>query len=232
MKQKTTILIVDDDPQLLRLVRLNLESEGYHVLAAGDASSALAHLSREAPELILLDVLLPGMNGYELCQRIREFSSTPIIFLTAKVEDTDKVEGLKLGADDYLTKPFNIQELLARIEAVLRRTDGSKGASAPSTFSCDDLSVDFVRHRVAKQGREVPLTATEYKLLTQLVCNAGRVMLHRELLTRVWGSEYQDELDYLRAYIRHLRSKLEEDPHQPKYILSKPGIGYVFACRE
>ncbi len=232
MKSKNSILIVDDDPQLIRLVRVNLESEGYLVMVARDASTAFEHLNQQTPELIILDIMLPGVDGYELCQRIREFSATPIIFLTAKVEDADKIKGFKLGADDYLTKPFNIQELLARIEAVLRRTDSSGEVKVPPIFTCDDISVDFVRHRVVKRGREVPLTATEYKLLIQLVSNAGRVMLHRELLTRVWGSEYQDELDYLRAYIRHLRSKLEEDSHQPKYILSKPGIGYIFASPE
>ncbi len=230
MKSKNSVLIVDDDPQLIRLVRVNLESEGYLVMVAGDAAAAFEHLNQKTPELIILDIMLPGVDGYELCQRIREFSNTPIIFLTAKVEDADKIKGFKLGADDYLTKPFNVRELLARIEAVLRRTDTGREAKLPPTFTCDDISVDFVRHRVVRKGSEVTLTATEYKLLTQLVSNAGRVMLHRELLTRVWGNEYQDELDYLRAYIRHLRSKLEEDPHQPKYILSRPGIGYVFTC--
>jgi two-component system KDP operon response regulator KdpE len=148
--------------------------------------------------------------------------------LTAKVEDVDKVKGLKLGADDYITKPFNVQELLARIEAVLRRAGSSEDAKAPRTFTGGDVSVDFVRRRVMVRGQEIALTLTEYKLLSQLVSNAGRVMLHRELLTRVWGAEYQNELEYLRAYIRHLRQKIEEDPHQPKYILSKPGIGYIF----
>lgn len=232
MANKSSILIVDDDPQLIRLVRVNLETEGYSVMVAGDASSAFEHLNQKMPELIILDIMLPGVDGYELCRRIREFSNTPIIFLTAKVEDSDKIKGLKLGADDYLTKPFNAQELLARIGAVLRRTNTAREAALPPTFTCNDISVDFVRHRVTKKGREVLLTATEYKLLTQLVSNAGRVMLHHELLTRVWGSEYQSELDYLRAYIRHLRSKIEDDPHQPKYILSKPGIGYIFASPE
>ncbi len=232
MKYKNSILIVDDDPHLIRLVRMNLASEGYHVMAAADASSAFEYLDQKTPELVILDIMLPGVDGYELCQRIREFSTTPIIFLTAKVEDADKIKGLKLGADDYLTKPFNVQELLARIAAVLRRTDASREAKVPPTFTCDDISVDFMRRRVTKSGHEVPLTATEYKLLIQLVSNAGRVMLHRELLTRVWGAEYQDELDYLRAYIRHLRNKIEEEPHQPRYILTKPGIGYIFVAPE
>ena len=228
MVQKTTILLVDDDPQLIKLVRLNLESESYKVLVAFDASSALEIVGRETLDLIILDVMLPGMDGYELCQRIREFSSTPIIMLTAKVEDTDKVRGLKLGADDYLTKPFNVQELLARIEAVLRRSYLSVETNTLQTFSDGNISVDFVQRRLIVGGKEIALTLTEYKLLYQLVSNSERVMLHRELLTKVWGPEYQDELEYLRAYILHLRQKIEKDSHRPKYILSKPGIGYMF----
>ncbi len=230
MSKKTSVLLVDDDPQLIRLVRANLESVGYKVLATMDAHSSLKLVDMEGPDIIILDIMLPEMDGYELCQRIREFSSTPIIMLTAKVEDVDKVRGLKLGADDYLTKPFNVQELLARIEAVLRRTRFSGEVKSAPTFTCGDISVDFVQRRVTVRGQEVALTLTEYKLLSQLVSNAGRVMLHRELLTKVWGAEYHDELEYLRAYIRHLRQKIERDPHQPKYILSKPGIGYIFVC--
>ncbi len=230
--KKTSILLVDDEPQLLRLVRSNLELAGYRVFTALDARTALKLVDTEMPDLIILDIMLPEMDGYELCRRIREFSSVPIIMLTAKVEDSDKVRGLKLGADDYLTKPFSVQELLARIEAVLRRTHSPEEAKSPHTFTCGDVSADFVQRRVTVRGREVSLTLTEYKLLSQLISNAGRVLLHRELLTRVWGAEYQDELEYLRAYIRHLRQKIEEDPNQPKYIISKPGIGYVFTCPE
>ncbi len=226
--KKTSIMLVDDDPQLIRLVRANLESVGYRVLAATDARSTLKLVDMEMPDLIILDIMLPEIDGYELCRRIREFSAMPIIMLTAKVEDADKVRGLKLGADDYLTKPFNVQELLARVEAVLRRTRSSDEVNTPRTFICGGISVDFVQRRVTVCGQEIALTLTEYKLLCQLVSNAGRVMLHRELLTQVWGPEYQDELEYLRAYIRHLRQKIEDDPHQPKYILSKPGIGYMF----
>ena len=228
MGKKTSILLVDDDPQLIRLVRANLESVGHRVLAAMDARSALELVNMEMPDMIILDIMLPEIDGYELCQRIREFSDIPIIMLTAKVEDTDKVTGLKLGADDYLTKPFSAQELLARVEAVLRRTKSSEEVKTPPTFTCGHISVDFAQRRVMVRGQEVALTLTEYKLLSQLVSNAGRVMLHRELLAKVWGVEYQDELEYLRAYIRHLRQKIEEDPHQPKCILSKPGIGYMF----
>ena len=227
MARKLSILLVDDDPQLIRLVRANLEPD-YRVVSAADGASALGVLEQEVPDLVILDIMLPGMDGYALCQRVREISSVPIIMLTAKVEDVDKVKGLKLGADDYITKPFNVQELLARVEAVLRRAGSPAEPNTPRIFTRGDVSVDFLRRLVTVSGREVPLTLTEYKLLSELVSNAGRIMLHRELLTRVWGLEYQDESEYLRAYIRHLRQKIEPDPHQPKYILSKPGIGYLF----
>ena len=232
MSKKTSILLVDDDPQLIRLVRTNLDAAGFRILSATDATAALRIMDMEPPDLLILDIMLPGVNGFELCQRIREFSNVPIIMLTAKVEDSDKIRGLKLGADDYLTKPFSVQELMARIEAVLRRIQPSEANKSQPTFTGGDVTVDFVQRRVRVRGREVALTMTEYKLLCQLVSNAGRVMLHHELLTRVWGIEYQDEADYLRAYIRHLRQKIEADPGQPEYILSKPGIGYVFACPE
>jgi DNA-binding response OmpR family regulator len=227
MGKRTTILVVDDDPKLIRLVRANLVSVGYRVLAAMDANSALEIVDTEMPDLIILDIMLPGIDGYELCQQIREFSDVPIVMLTAKVEDMDKVKGLKVGADDYVAKPFNVQELLARIEAVLRRARSPEEVRTPRVFTCGDISVDFVQRRVTVRGQEIALTLTEYKLLCELVNNADRVMLHRELLTKVWGVEYQDDLEYLRAYIRHLRQKIEEDPHQPKHILSKPGIGYI-----
>jgi DNA-binding response OmpR family regulator len=229
MTHKTSVLLVDDDPQLIRLVRANLDSVGYKITVAMDAQTALKQVNLEVPDLIILDIMLPDMDGYGLCQRIREFSAIPIIMLTAKVEDQDKVKGLKSGADDYLTKPFNMDELLARIEAVLRRTKFPDEVKSPRAFTGGDVTVDFVQRRVSVRGQEVALTLTEYKLLSLLVSNAGRVMLHRELLAKVWGVEYQEEVDYLRAYIRHLRQKIEEDSKQPKYILSKLGIGYLFS---
>ncbi len=229
MTRKVSILLVDDDPQLIRLVRANLDSVGYKVSVAMDAQTALNQVNLELPDLVILDVMLPDLDGFGLCQRLREFSSLPIIMLTAKVEDQDKVKGLKSGADDYLTKPFNMDELLARIEAVLRRTKFPDEIKSPKAFTSGDVMVDFVQRRVTVKGKEIPLTLTEYKLLILLVSNAGRVMLHRELLSKVWGVEYQEEVDYLRAYIRHLRQKIEEDSRQPRYILSKLGIGYLFA---
>ncbi len=232
MARKITIMVVDDDPRLIRLVRANLEAEGYRVLTAMEVGPALEQIDLEMPDLIMLDVMMPEMDGYEFCRRVREFSTVPIIILTAKVEDADKVKGLSLGADDYVTKPFSIQELLARVEAVLRRTKLSEEAKTRPSFVSEDLCVDFARRRVVVRGQEVSLTATEYKLLCQLVTNVGRVMLHQELLTKVWGAEYRDEVEYLRAYIRHLRQKIEEDPHQPKHVLSRPGIGYMLAITE
>ena len=229
MGKKTSILIVDDDPRLIRFVRANLESVGYEVLVAVESGAALQLLDKDMPDLAILDVMLPGMDGFELCQRIRQASTIPIIMLTAKAEETDKVKGFRLGADDYLTKPFGVEELLARVEAVLRRTKYPEERVAPPTFSYIDFSIDFLRHRVTVRGEEVSLTPTEYRLLFQLAKNAGRVMFHEELLSKVWGTDYQNELEYLRAYVRHLRQKTEANPRQPEYILSKPGIGYMFA---
>ncbi len=229
MSRKTSILLVDDDPRLIRFVRANLESVGHRVLVAEQAESALEMMEREVPDIIILDIMLPGMDGFALCRRIREFSTVPILMLTARVAEADKVRGLQLGADDYLTKPFGAQELLARVDALLRRSRLQEGDQAVPVFRYGDVVVDFLRRRVEVRGQEVSLTPIEYKLLCQLVANAGRVMLHEDLLNKVWGPEYRDELEYLRAYIRHLRQKIEADPSRPKYILSKPGMGYLFA---
>ncbi len=228
MNKPSSVLIVDDDPRLVRFVKANLESVGYKVSAANDGPSGLNITEMDAPDLVILDIMLPGMDGYELCQRIREFSDVPIIMLTARAEESDKVRGLRLGADDYLTKPFGAQELLARVEAVLRRTKFADESKPRPVLVRGDLAIDFVRRRVSIDEKEISLTPTEYKLLYELATNAGRVMLHEELLTRVWGPEYRDELDYLRAYVRYLRRKIEPDPSHPRLILSKPGVGYIF----
>lgn len=228
MNGPSSILVVDDDPRLVRFVKANLESVGHKVFVANDGPSGLTATEMEAPDLVILDIMLPGMDGYELCQRIREFSNVPIIMLTARSEESDKVRGLRLGADDYLTKPFGAQELLARVDAVLRRTKFVDEAQPRPALVKGNLVIDFVRRRVSVNDKEVYFTPTEYKLLYELASNAGRVMLHEELLTRVWGPEYRDELDYLRAYIRYLRRKIEPDPSNPRYLLSKPGVGYIF----
>jgi two-component system KDP operon response regulator KdpE len=221
------ILVVDDDPRMLRLLRLNLERAGYRVATEGDGVAALDRVDLEQPDLILLDVMMPAMDGFTFLARLREFSAVPVILLTAKGEERDKVQGLDLGADDYLTKPFGPAELLARVRAVLRRK-AQPAEVTPSILAIGDLTIDLARRRVVRQGEEIRLTPTEYKLLRELATNRGKVLLHGELLARVWGPEYRDEVDYLWTYVRYLRQKIEPDPAHPRYLLSEPGVGYVF----
>jgi two-component system KDP operon response regulator KdpE len=227
---KEKILVVDDEARILRLVRSNLEIQNYKVLTALDGESALTAAEMNDPDLIILDLMLPRMDGFEVCRRLREFSTVPIIILTAKGEEVDKVKGLELGADDYLTKPFGIPELLARIKAVLRRTRVPPTQKLEPVFALGDFSVNFAQRRVVSNGRDVKLSPTEYKLLYELVTNAGRVVLHQDLLARVWGREYRDETEYLRVYIRYLRQKIEANPSSPTLILTEPGVGYRFAA--
>ena len=229
MTRQPCVLVVDDEERLIRFVRANLESVGYRVITASDGWSAIDLAEADEPDLVILDIMLPDMDGFEVCRRLREFSTVPIIILTAKVGEDDKVKGLRLGADDYITKPFGVKELLARVEAVLRRTklsDDGRHQEAVLTF--EDVVIDFGKRKVKVGDEEVKLTATEYRLLYQLATNAGRVMLHEELLSRVWGQEYRGETDYLKVYIRRLRQKLEKDPREPQHILSRAGIGYEF----
>ena len=224
------ILVVEDQPRVVRLVSEILKAVGYDVLVAGDGKQALEMVSMEQPDLVLLDVLLPGdMDGYKICRRLREFSSVPIIMLTAKARDADVLTGFEAGADDYLTKPFNAKELIARVKAVLRRSRHPEETTT-ATFVCGELEIDYARHAVTCGGNTVPLTRTEYALLRELALNANRVLSHPELLTAVWGPEYRDELDYLRAYVRYLRRKLEPDPSNPCYIETLPGVGYMLSC--
>lgn len=224
------ILVVDDDPLILRLVRMHLDKAGYRVLSAADGEVALEAVASEMPDLVILDLMLPKMDGYEVCRNIREFSLVPVVMLTAKGEQVDKLRGFEMGADDYLTKPFAPQELLARVQAVLRRSQQGAPPSAASVVRCGAIAVDFVRRRVTVAGEPVKLTPTEFKLLQQLALNAGKVLSHTDLLTKVWGPEYRDDRDYLWAYIRHLRRKLETEPDRPRHILSEPGVGYVLEC--
>ncbi len=224
---RSKILVVEDEPKLAKLVRSLLESDGYRVVAATNGEDALDMVELTQPDLMLLDLLLPGqIDGYEVCKRIRTVSGMPVIMMTAKAQESDKVRGFDLGADDYITKPFSSRELLARVKAVLRRSSLQEGRVDSEVIQVGRLSIDLGRRRVAVAGRDVELTATEYSLLAELARNAGRVMLHEELLARVWGPGYRGETEYLRAYIRYLRRKLEEDPAHPQYILSRPGIGY------
>jgi DNA-binding response OmpR family regulator len=231
-EKKTTILIVDDDLQLLQLVALNLELEGYDVLLAGDGKHALAQIETHAPDLVLLDVMMPRMNGFAVCHRVREFSTVPIIIITAQGRSQDKVRGLDLGADDYLTKPLNMDELLARVHAALRRAQFTADEHALYTvMTIGDLSIDFGQQLVLMAGRKVVLTPTEYRLLAYLARNAGRIVPQDTLLEQVWGKEYVGEHHMLQVNINRLRHKLESDPAHPRYLLTEAGIGYLLATQ-
>ena len=227
--KKTTILTADDDPQLLRLVARNLQLEGYEVLTASDGKQALEQIEATLPDLVLLDVMMPKMDGFTVCQRVREFSTVPVIMVTARGQDQDKVRGLDMGADDYLTKPFSVDELLARVRAVLRRTNytSNENNAARAAVTIGDLQIDFTQHLVAMAGIEVILTPTEYRILSYLAQNVGRVVTQDLLLEHVWGSEYVGESHMLQVNVNRLRRKLEVDPTHPRYILTKVGIGYL-----
>ena len=231
--RKTTVLTADDDPQLLRLVARNLQLEDYDVLVASDGKQALEQIEQHAPDLVLLDVMMPRMDGFTVCQRVREFSAVPIIIVTARGQDQDKVRGLDLGADDYLTKPFSIEELLARVRAVLRRAQftASEQAHSMRTATIGDLTIDFAQHLVRMGAREIELTPTEYRILAYLAQNAGRVVTQDLLLEHIWGTEYVGEGHMLQVNINRLRQKIEPDPMHPRYILTKVGIGYLLAAR-
>ncbi len=229
----TTLVAADDDPQLLRLMTRNLQLEGFDVLAASDGQQALELIENNAPDLVLLDVMMPKMDGFTVCSRVREFSAVPIIIVTARGQDQDKVRGLDLGADDYLTKPFSVEELLARVRAVLRRSELStmehlQGLQA--TTATGNLLVDYSQHLVMLNGREIALTATEYHIIAYLAHNVGRVVTQDLLLEQVWGPEYLGESHLLQVNINRLRHKLEVDATQPRYILTKVGVGYSLAA--
>jgi DNA-binding response OmpR family regulator len=227
--KKTTVLTADDDPQLLRLVMRNLQLEGYDVLVASDGKQALEQIETHQPDLALLDVMMPKMDGFTVCKRVREFSSIPIIIVTARGQDQDKIRGLDLGADDYLTKPFSVDELLARVRAVLRRAQfmANDRTAATRTTTIGELTIDFSQHLVTMAGREVALTPTEYRIISYLALNAGRVVTQDLLLEHVWGAEYVGESHMLQVNVNRLRRKLEADPTHPRYILTKVGIGYL-----
>ena len=228
MPKRATILAVDDEPHVLKLIKANLESSSYKVLTATDGEEAIRSVESELPDLVVLDIMLPQMDGYTVCSRIREFSSVPIIMLTARSAQVDLVHGFEVGADDYLTKPFDVTELLMRVQAVLRRSKWPEEVITRHGFKAGPIEIDFAQHRVTVDGQAVKLTPTEYRLLAYLASNANRVILHRELLRAVWGPEYGDETEYLRVYIGHLRQKIEIDSTNPKYLLTERGIGYRF----
>ena len=222
------ILVVDDEPRLLSFLRSELKASGYQVSVANDGKSGLRAAGARGPDLVILDVMLPDMDGFEVCRRLREGSGVPILMLSARGGDTDKVTGLDAGADDYLAKPFSTSELLARVRALLRRVRTVDDEGPQTEFRVGDFVIDYQRRKVQMRGEEVRLSATEFKLLTELCRNAGRVMLREELLARVWGSAYRDEVQYVWVYIGYLRNKLEKDPKHPEYILTYPGVGYSF----
>ncbi|HZU02913.1 MAG TPA: response regulator transcription factor [Ktedonobacteraceae bacterium] len=231
--KKTTIVTADDDPQLLRLVARNLEFEGYEVLRASDGEQALEQIERVQPHLVLLDVMMPRMDGFTVCQKVREFSTVPIIIVTARGQDQDKVKGLDLGADDYLTKPFSVDELLARVRAVLRRsqfTSNEQAQGMQKLATIGDLTIDYTQHLVTMQAKEITLSPTEYRLLSYLAQNAGRIVTQDLLLEQVWGAEYMGESHMLQVNINRLRRKIEDDPAHPRYLKTKVGIGYVLTA--
>ncbi len=227
---KATVLVVDDDVRITRLLGDILEFEGYQVLTAGDAQSAFELLKKEDPDLVLLDIIMPDVDGYTLCRHIRNSSEVPIIMVTAKDAETEKVAGLEAGADDFVTKPFFTRELAARVRAVLRRTRLWDERPAPP-FQSGSLLVDFSKRRVSLDGQEVELTATEQKLLCYLARNAGRVLTADDILTKVWGPEYRGETHLLQVTISRLRQKLGDIADCPRFIATRPGIGYTLICQ-
>jgi len=224
--KKASVLVVDDDVRILRMMQRILELEGHRVLTVSNGEAALGVFDEETPDLVLLDIIMPGVDGYTACQRIREFSQIPIIMVTVKGKDDDKIQGLDAGADDYVIKPFSAKELAARVRAALRRTKFRDEPSEPS-FCSEDLVVDFARHRVSVEGREVNLTVTEYRMLSYLAHNAGRVVTPDQILERVWGEDYIGETHLLQVNMARLRKKLGDDVRNPRYILTRPGIGYM-----
>lgn len=222
------ILVVDDEERMARFIRLNLEHDGFQVVEAYRGLEAIQKLRDVMPDVIILDVMLPDLDGFEVLRLVREISQVPVIMLTAKGEEDDRVRGLELGADDYVTKPFSPRELVSRVRAVLRRTE-SAGIASRDVFQIDErLKIDFGRREIWLEGKLVKLRPTEYRLLYHLVQNAGWVMTYDQLLSKVWGYEYRDEPHYVRLYVNYLRQKLEEDPSNPKYILTERGVGYRF----
>lgn len=223
------ILVVDDEPRMIGFIRMNLELEGHQVSEAHSGFEALESIRTQLPDLVLLDVMMPELDGFETLRMIREFSSIPVIMLTAKGEENDIVYGLELGADDYVTKPFAPRELSSRIKAVIRRHESPATSPGQAILEIDGrLQVDFNRREVIVNGEHIKLRPTEYRLLYHLIENAGWTIPHDQLLAKVWGYEYRDEAHYVRLYVNYLREKIEEDPSNPRYILTERGVGYRF----
>ncbi|MGC8786913.1 MAG: response regulator transcription factor [Anaerolineae bacterium] len=227
MGNKKKLLIIEDDADLVRALQLYFSSS-YRVVTAANGLEGLQALYNERPDVVILDIAMPKMDGWEVCRRIRELSDVPIVILTARVQEDERVRGLRLGADDYVVKPFSLKELEARLEAVLRRAQAAKPIKEGIIFANEELVIDADRMTVTRQGKPLDLTPTELRLLILLAENEGRVLTHRQILENIWGSEYSDELDYVKLFIYRLRRKLEVDPEHPRYILSERGIGYRF----
>jgi DNA-binding response OmpR family regulator len=226
--KKSLVMVVDDDVRMLRMMKRMLELEGFQTVTANNGENALKTFEKETPDLILLDIMMPDMDGFTVCQRVREFSQVPVIMVTARGDDKEKVAGLNIGADDYVTKPFSASELAARVRAVLRRI-GSHERPSEAVFRHKDLLIDFTSHRVMVNNSELKLTSTEYKLLSYISLNAGRVITPDQLLHKVWGEEYIGAPHLLQVNIARLRKKLGDDAKQPSYIMTRPGIGYIMA---
>jgi two-component system KDP operon response regulator KdpE len=231
MSSQPHILVIDDETQILRALRTILTQKRFRVTMASRGEEGLALAAANPPDVIILDLTLPDIDGIQVCARLREWSQAPIIVLSVRDSERDKVAALDQGADDYLTKPFGIEELLARIRVALRHSAQAQGSKEP-VITSGDLVIDLARHLVTRDGEEVKLTATEFKLLAYLASNAGRVLTHQSILTHVWGPTEADHVEYLRVYMRQLRKKLEPEPDRPVYLLTEPGIGYRFLMGE
>jgi two-component system KDP operon response regulator KdpE len=230
MSNRVKILVVDDEPKIRMFIRANLEARGYEVSLAEDGAEAVEEAARILPDVIVLDVNMPRMDGIEACRKIREWSNTPIIILSVREGEKDKVRALDEGADDYVTKPFGIEELLARIRVALRHSrDAEPGIPV---LTVGDLEVDFSKQLVKLRGEAIKLTRTEYQLLAYLVSNCGKLLTHRDLLNNVWGPEYGEEIEYVRTFITQLRRKIEDDPSNPHFIITEPRVGYRFVSPE
>lgn len=234
INRQPVILVVDDEPQLIRAMRASLPVAGYEVVTAYDGEEALLRINQEIPDLIILDLVMPGISGLDVCRQVRKFSSVPIIILSAKGAEQDKVTALNIGADDYITKPFSLNELLARVKAVLRRlsTSSSISASGTSVITVGDLSIDIDERKIIVSGKEVKLTPKEFEVLKYLVNRAGKVITHQTLLQAVWGWESTEQIEYLRVFVNQLRRKIEPDYHHPRYIITEPWVGYRFISSE
>lgn len=225
-ENRELVLLIEDEPQMRRFLRITLQSHGYRLIEAAGGREGLVHATTRNPDVVLLDLGLPDMDGLEVTKRLREWTNMPIIVISAREQEKDKIRALDLGADDYLTKPFNAGELLARIRVVLRRAATQGPAPQTPVFVLQNLRVDLAQRQVFLDDKEVHLTPIEYKLLTVLIRYAGKVVTHRQLLTEVWGAAHADEVQYLRVYMMQLRHKLEKDPARPRFFLNEPGIGY------